>query len=156
MQNFNSASFTSINSPECDYQSFILQQKHLINKIHSQEKKLRSFHKNAAVSSANPALTSTSFLKRHNTFNSKNDRPEYRSSSHCSGFDRLKISMPLCAPMPLHSTGLPAPSKNFKGNTNSENSFNRHNNFITYFLLIMSNQKNRNQARSILLILLIN
>ncbi len=124
--NFNSASLTSINNTDCDYQSFILQQKHLINKIHSQEKKLKNYHKQATVCT-NPSLVSTSFLKRHNTFNSKYDRPECRSSSHCSGFDRLKVSVPLCAPMPLHSSGLPAPSKHFKGNTNSENNFNRHN-----------------------------
>lgn len=130
MNNFNSASLTSIHNAEngCEYQNFILQQKQLMQKIHSQEKKLKNYHRQ---SSANPGLMSSSFVKRYNSFNSKYDRPEMKSCA--GGFDRLKQSIQtvstLCAPMPLISSALPSASKHCKA-ANSENNLNRHINFI--------------------------
>lgn len=138
MQNFGSASLTSINNTDnvnCEYQNFILQQKHLMQKIHSQEKKLKHYHTKQSTH-CNPNLVSGSFLKRTNSYNSKYDRPECRSSSaYGSGFDKLRNTMQtmstLCAPMPLHSAALPSPSKHFKS-TNTGNDFNRHIKFLNY------------------------
>ena len=127
MQNFGSVSLNSIDSPTCDYQNFIIQQKNLMHKIHSQERKLKNFHKHSTP--ANPHLMSTSFVKRHSSFNSKSDRPRL-----CS-MERLRNSMQataMCPPVPLISTELPSASKNFKGSSCSENNINRQIKFILF------------------------
>ncbi len=122
---FTSASATSIGNDDVsaigDYTNFIQQQKQLMQKIHSQEKKLKNYHSKQA----NPNLMSVSstFVKRYNSFNSKHDKLDK------NGFDRLKHSMQtvsqLCTPMPLVSTALPAPSKTLFKTTASDNNLNR-------------------------------
>lgn len=119
MQNFGSQSLNSIDNVTCDYQNFILQQKHLMHKIHSQEKKLRNFQ---TKNSANPCLMSSSFVKRHNSCSSKYERPKLLSGS---GMDKLRCSMQTLCP-PHVSSELPTQSKNYRGSTCSDNNFNRH------------------------------
>ncbi len=124
MQSFGSQSLNSIDDVTCDYQNFILQQKHLMQKIHSQEKKLRSFQKTA---SPNPCLMSSSFVKRHNSCNLKYERPKSLAGGT---MDKLRCSMQtLCTPLPHVSAELPVTSKNYRGSTCSDNNFNRHRTF---------------------------
>ena len=138
---FGSASLSSINNgtgepaTPVDYHNFISQQKQLMQKIHSQEKKLKSYHSKQTPQSpvnANLVSMSSTFVKRYNSFNTKHDRPDKAAA----GFDRVKHSMQtmstLCAPMPLISAALPSASKSAVKTASSDNHLNRHD----YILMI--------------------